>query len=75
MRLQYRFLLTVVDLDAFDPVVARSEELAESLMPRFLEANGRVRPFDIIPLHEGEAEGPADARGSDHKMQFFQYTF
>lgn len=58
MRLQYRFLLTVIDLDALDPIVTRSEELAESLVPRFLEANGRVRPLEIFSLHKGEMEGP-----------------
>lgn len=50
--LQYRLFLTVVDLDAFDPVVARSEELAESLVPRFLETNGRVRSLEIFLLYK-----------------------
>jgi len=42
MGLQYRFFLTVINLDAFDPVVARSEKLAESLVPGFLKTNGRT---------------------------------
>lgn len=51
--LQYRFFLTVVDLDAFNPIVTRFEELAESLVPRFLETNGRsVRSLEIFLLYK-----------------------
>ena len=37
MGLHYRFFLIVIDLDAFDPVITRSEKLTESLVPGFLK--------------------------------------
>lgn len=40
VRLQYRFLLIVIDFHTLDPVVARSEELTEPFVPCFLQANG-----------------------------------